>query len=177
MMNNKELIKDCLGKLNHLNSMSWDDINKKHQTEYSNEHLRKLSYGFKLYADALSEDTSTDNETLIEIKKQKIQLTDLKTNVNAKIRDLARTENVIDLMKNEIKELSNSKSFFNDYENISVGQNDMILCLGDWHYGIEINNAVNKYNTDICKERLNKLSDKVFNMGKKIILISYILLV
>ena len=97
-MNNKELIKDCLGKLNHLNSMSWDEINKKHQTEYSNEHLRKLSYGFKLYADALSEDNIGDNETLIEIKKQKVQLTDMRTNINAKIRDLARTENVINLM-------------------------------------------------------------------------------
>ena len=42
MENNKELIKDCLGKLNHLNSMSWDEINKKHQTGYSDSHIRNI---------------------------------------------------------------------------------------------------------------------------------------
>ena len=116
--------------------IDWSEIAELVGDGRSSESYRKDSYGIRRFNNIKT--SISDNETLIEIKKQKIQLTDLKTNVNAKIRDLARTENVIDLMKNEIKELSNSKSFFNDYENISVGQNDMILCLGDWHYGIEI---------------------------------------
>lgn len=168
--NKKDFVKDCLSKKNKLIDCSWQDIVDKYELDCHPDSIRKWTDGMKIYSDILEENESTstsDNETLIEIKKQKIQLTDLRTNVNAKIRDLARTENVIDLMKNEIKELSNNKSFFNDYENISVGQNDMILCLGDWHYGIEINNAVNKYNTGICKERLNKLSDKVIQYGKE----------
>ena len=116
--NKKDFVKDCLSKKNKLIDCSWQDIVNKYELDCHPDSIRRWTDGMKIYSDVLEENDSTsdDNETLIEIKKQKIQLTDLKTNVNAKIRDLARTENVIDLMKNEIKELSNSKSFFNDYE-------------------------------------------------------------
>lgn len=37
---------------------------------------------------------------------------------------------------------------------------DAILCLSDWHYGIEVDNALNRYNPEICKERVARLTAK-----------------
>mgnify|MGYP002710972015 FL=1 len=34
---------------------------------------------------------------------------------------------------------------------------DAILCISDWHYGIEVENALNSYNPEICRERVTKL--------------------
>lgn len=37
---------------------------------------------------------------------------------------------------------------------------DAVLCISDWHYGIEVDSALNKYNPEICKERVAKLTAK-----------------
>ena len=39
---------------------------------------------------------------------------------------------------------------------------EAILQISDWHYGVEVDSAYNKYNPEIAKERINTLQDKVF---------------
>lgn len=165
---NKELIKDCINKLNHLNGMSWEEINKKYNTDYSDDHLRKLSYGFKIYADTLSDEDNLINDEILEIKKQKVQLSDLRVEVNKKARELARTENVINLIKQEIKNLSIEKPLINNYHiTMPYSGKDGILMFSDWHYSLKINNSVNKYNEDICNKRINLIIDKAIHFGKE----------
>ena len=55
----KDLIRDCLAKLDKIdiNEKTWDDIIDEYELEYSSDHLRKLSYGFRMYRDAFNEDT------------------------------------------------------------------------------------------------------------------------
>ena len=36
-----------------------------------------------------------------------------------------------------------------------------ILCLSDWHYGIEIDNHINKFNPQIAKKRVSKIYESV----------------
>jgi hypothetical protein len=43
-----------------------------------------------------------------------------------------------------------------------------ILGISDWHYGIEVDNYFNKYNPDICCERLSKLRDEVIMKGEEL---------
>ena len=113
-MNKKGLIQDCLNKLNKLNDMSWEDINRKYETDYSDDHLRKLAYGFKLYSETINEN-DVDSKTLAEIKKEKIKLTDLRTEVNRQLRGLSRMENVMNLISEEINNLNSRNPLMNRY--------------------------------------------------------------
>ena len=45
----KDLIRDCLAKLDKISDDSWDDILDRYELEYSSDHLRKVSYGYKQY--------------------------------------------------------------------------------------------------------------------------------
>ena len=56
----KELIIDCLDKLDGLNEMSWDDILDKYDLDISSSHLRKMAYGFRAYRDSFG--NGTDEE-------------------------------------------------------------------------------------------------------------------
>ena len=42
-----------------------------------------------------------------------------------------------------------------------------ILLLSDWHYGMVCNNSWNKFDPDICKQRVNKLLDKTIQIIRK----------
>ena len=114
-MNNKDLIKDCVNKLNKLNDMSWEDIVSKYDLDLNPHELRKRSYGMKMAVESLSENDNADDETLLEIKKEKVKLTDLRTLVNRDIRQLARVENIIDLIKEECNNINEFK-FIDDKE-------------------------------------------------------------
>lgn len=163
---NRGLIRDCINKLQKLNDYDWDDLIEKYELDYSQDHLRKLSYGMKLAYDTFqNEIVSQDesdllNEKLLEIKKEKVKLQDMRTLVNKDIRNLARIENIVDLLKDDIYDLSNKKPMVNhSYINHESNGKDAVLLLGDLHYFMVCDNSVNKYNPEICKERLNKVID------------------
>ena len=162
-----ELVRDCINKLDKLNNYSWNDIIDKHNIKLSPHELRKRAYGMKMAIECCEED-NISNDKLLEIKKQKVQLSDLRTDVNKKVRELARTENVIDLLKDEIKNLSNKKPVINHYEFKKEPSGvDGVLMLSDWHYSLKINNSINYYNEGICEERINCIINQAIQLGVK----------
>ena len=144
----KELIKDCINKVLKLSDDSWEDLIKKYSLNISCYHLRKMSYGMKIAYDSFISESSEEDK-LLEIKKQKIQLNDLRTQTNKEIRKLSRTENIIELLKQDI---NNIDSFPNINNKIEIFENGdiSILLISDIHYD---------GNLDIIK-RVNKLIDK-----------------
>ena len=54
---------------------------------------------------------SNETEELVKLKKERQKVSDLRVEANKQIRNLARIENVIDLIKDEINNLSNNKPF------------------------------------------------------------------
>lgn len=162
---NKEFILDCLAKTDRLSDDTWGDINDRHQVEWSDDHTRKISYGMKMYRDCMG---INDSEEFVKLKKEKVKLQDVRTETNRRIRDLARLENIVDLMKDNIDELSNEKPMIGELniKEKSSG-NDGLLCLSDLHIGMEVNNTVNEYNVDIAKERLKTTIEKAIINGKR----------
>ena len=153
-MNNKDLIKDCVNKLNKLNDMSWEDIVSKYDLDLNPHELRKRSYGMKMAVESLSENDNADDETLLEIKKEKVKLTDLRTLVNRDIRQLARVENIIDLIKEECNNINEFK-FIDDnevefYKNGSKAN----LLVSDIHYN----------GSKVPIDNFNVLIDKTINI-------------
>lgn len=167
--NKRDLIKDCLNKLNKLSDDSWESIADKYNLDYHPDNLRKLSYGFKIYSDALEEDNinNSNEELLVKIKKEKVKLQDIKTSVNKDIRELARREELIELFRNEINNLNENKPLVSARgESLEGLSNHAVAMLSDWHYGLEIDNNLNKFNTDICLKRVNELTDKIIKYSK-----------
>ena len=158
----KDLIRDCLAKLDKIdiNEKTWDDIIDEYELEYSSDHLRKISYGFRMYRDAFNEDNN-NIEDMLNMKKEKVKIQDLKNLANKKIRELSRAESMIELIQDNIDRLSESKPFLSDFKfkPTSSGR-DMIVILSDVHLGLEFKHCANEYSPEICYNRINRYVDK-----------------
>ena len=140
---------------------------------YCHDNLRKMFYALNVIADRLDDDcVITDKELIDEIQKQKdelfketVKLRDKKREIRNDLRKMARYENLEQVL---IEKLGKQTEKIIEK---SVDYKPMIdveasLLVSDIHYGIEINNSVNKYNKDIAEERLWKLFRYAFSYCK-----------
>lgn len=162
---NKEFILNCLAKTDRLSDDTWGDINDRHQIEWSDDHTRKISYGMKMYRDYMG---INDTEEFVKLKKEKVKLQDIRTETNRQIRNLARIESIVDLIKDNINELAYKSPMINELHiKETPSGNDGLLLFGDWHYGMTTDNAINKYDVDICINRISDIVDKAIDVGER----------
>ncbi len=177
-----EKIKDLvISKLEGELDLSWEEICDTLDLDLNPHELRKRSYGIKAYDDYLKDkeisQTPTDiqkeiDDKLIELRKEKIKLNDIRTQVNKEVREQARFENLLDLLREEIGRLSNEKPLMDNRYVCSsdnyfgVDRNECILALSDLHFGIDIDNSWNKYNSSIAKKRMKHMVEKTIRYGK-----------
>ena len=144
------------------NLFTWDDIveavnsllipSKQRQRDaYSREAHKLMAKGelnFNNYCD-VSTTKENEEETNIgfddyitDIKKERYKLTEERTQLNAYIRRLAREDTLKEIAENFAKEMSSKKilDIYDDPLYSFCGQKEGILCLSDWHYGIDIKN-------------------------------------
>lgn len=99
------------------------------------------------------------------IRREKEKLFDERKELNRKLREQARTENDLAYLR----ELISERGFNNLPEHepvISDGTNDMIVCVSDFHLGIENNNDFGCYNSAIAARRLNQYADEIIRLQK-----------
>lgn len=170
------------------NLFTWDDIveavnsllipSKQRQRDaYSREAHKLMAKGelnFNNYCDV---PTTKENEEetnigfddyITDIKKERFKLTEERTQLNAYIRKIAREDTLKEIAENFAKEMS-SKKFLETYSTPiyhSPITREGILCISDWHYGIDIKNYFNTYNPQICINRIKQLTKKVIEIGK-----------
>lgn len=99
----------------------------------------------------------------IELQKERVKISDERIQVNAYIRQLAREETIKEIALKCAQEMNSKKMLRPNNNNFYTdkNKNSAIVCLSDWHYGIDINNYWNVYNPDIAKERVAKLREEV----------------
>ena len=149
-----------------IDKLSWSDIadkvNEKYNLDLSSESCRKRVSRFQEL-----EPTNLDDK--LESKKEKYKLADVHNQINALIRRISREETIKEIAKeyaaslNEIYKLpvyTGEKIHYNKKKQAT-------LLISDWHYGIDIDNIFNKYNPDICKQRVAFLRDRVLNIMKQ----------
>jgi hypothetical protein len=112
--------------------------------------------------ESITSDTETEREKMqdliLKYKKERVKLSDERVQNNAYIRQLSREETIIEIAKYTAEQMS-SKKFLTEYESkpeITTNK-EAIIQISDWHYGIEIDNFLNKFNPDVCVERVGKL--------------------
>lgn len=170
----EELLKDCSDKVNKIKDIDWAEINEKYQLGMNPDTLRKGSqpplFGgvfVKEYFDEKNaKENCVDSDSYMkelqvmkdEIYKEKRKLYDQRREYNKNLTIDARSEHLFDELISVANKLNEEVPLFEDVEKfIKVNtKREALLCLSDWHYGLETNNVWNTYNTDICRERIKK---------------------
>lgn len=161
--------------------------------EYSSDVARRMMYGSNKTVDIISGEiesiirNASDNsvissidEKIIEMKKERQRLFDQRSAYSKVVRDMSRREEMIDIIKRAIADTvsssdnsvydANAQIIKENPVNMSGGT-DLLISLNDIHYGAFIDNAWNKYNSDICKwmfdEYLNKIAEIASTHGSE----------
>lgn len=126
--------------------------------------LRKAGVGVKMVADAgLLAVPNTENKYRDEYIAKK-QFFDQRREYNAVLAREAREDHLLECLRESAEKLNEQMPLLNKtgelYPDLST---EAVLVLTDWHYGMVANNVWNKYDTNICKERLEELRHKVIN--------------
>ena len=152
--------------------ISWQDISDIVYSKFGHMWSRK-TYAAKFTPEVvesiLSEDDDNNAELLLEIRKERVKLSDELSQTRSYIRRLAREETIKEIALEFAKKMSAKKTLQNNHtDNIIVsGEKEAILLLSDWHYGMEVNSHWNKYNTSIAKERIQTLLDQTLTRCRK----------
>lgn len=143
---------------------SWKDVadilNELLNTEYSESKFRKQRQAFdkmlKTYQQQNNSMAEMDNnltEKLQEIKKEKQKLSDERAALNRKLRNESRLEENLSILENLIAQ-NGQTTLPSRPVNFIKNENDMVICLSDFHLGQTVDNFNGKYNSQIAKERL-----------------------
>lgn len=172
----KKLLELCYKKHNKELNISWDELARQYNYP-SGEALRGK---FKKYRKSngdlptkeIIRDASIDKKLSelelkeIELKKERIRLGDQKNKLNTIIRKTARYENLVDELKDAIKNC-NLKEFSYIPHKFDSNKKSLIACWSDFHYGYKFSSSFNKYDTDIFAERFNYYISRIIEIGKQ----------
>lgn len=159
--------------------ISWTEIaniiNKEFQkdTPYSEATYRKPYQQAKKFYESgvfkkLSDDTYFRELELQrqEIKKEKVRLSDERTDLNRRLRETARREEDLECLKNEIRKIGKNRYFY--YSPLTIrSDTDMVVCLSDLHIGSEYAVPEVQYNSETAKRRLDEYLCKVIDIGNR----------
>lgn len=149
-----------------LNSQLNINLHESTYAQFYYTHVRdKIKSGdFDALSEAINNSTDDElDELLLKLKKERMKLSDVNTQVNASIRRLSREETLMEIAHDAAAQVGSDKilDVFDKPLLAQSGETAAILQLGDWHYGIECCNYWNQYNPEIAKQRIIKLRDTV----------------
>lgn len=118
---------------------------------------------------AVKDDITSNINNYINEQKDRQKILDLKTQVRADIRRMSREDTIKEIAKEVFSNIGNLPKLSSSPTHISNSKKkkDAILQISDWHYGIDIDNHFNKFNTTIAKERIEYLIYYVYNILNK----------
>lgn len=154
-------------------NLEWQDV-ADFRSEYIGdlEHRDTVRKGSKLlyeYIDAgwvnepSDNNIDADNEELIKMRKEKIKLSDARVEYNRLIRQEARKESYIDMVKRIICENVEPMNIPVHYT-LFNSSTDLLVHLTDIHTGIEIHNWKNDFNEDILEQRIEKFTSDILDI-------------
>lgn len=161
--------------------MNWDEIagviNKELDIEdapFTEAAFRKPYQQAKRFYDAGVFTDMSDDEYLAELRiqkqeleKEKVRMRDERNELKRMLREEARKESYREQIARTISECDVKPLEYDKYkkfDDITSGNNDLVITLTDLHTGIEIDNYFNTFNNDVLKNRLNRYLDKIIEV-------------
>ena len=102
-----------------------------------------------------------------ELEKEKVKVRDERNELRRMLREEARKESYVDLIKRTISESVIEPLDYQPNNVTADGNNDLIVTLFDLHAGINVNNYFNTFNDDVLRERMNKYLDKIIEIQNR----------
>ena len=117
----------------------------------------------------LVEKQSDINDQMRLLAMKKVEVSDLVIQNNAYIRRLSREQTIKDIAHDYANIMSKDKRLKNPVCSVinPFNESEGILLLSDWHYGMVCDNPWNKFDPEICRNRVNQLLNKVIDIVKK----------
>lgn len=154
-------------------NLEWQDV-ADFRSEFNGdlEHRDTVRKGSKLlyeYIDAgwvnepVEAEDNSDNAELINMRKEKIKLSDARVEYNRLIRQEARKESYADMVKRIICENVEPMNIPVHYT-LFNSSTDLLVHLIDIHTGIEIHNWKNDFDSDILKKRIEKFTSDILDI-------------
>lgn len=153
-------------------SISWDTVADAINRYVSDEECRERKFytaeARRWLTQGLLNDMEEQEPSLFDIMKERYKCTEERTQINAYVRKLSREETIKDIAADFADKMSTKKILDKpDVEILDIGNRQAILCISDWHYGIDVKNYFNKYDPNICRSRVQHLLDRVMNICYK----------
>lgn len=158
-----------------LGDMTWVEIanflNKEFREDetkyYDSSAYRKKYKNFLDAYEGIFSKTNFAEDRMSELEEQANELYKVKKQVQDQRRELrnlltpeARFENLTEKLIESAGHLCEIKPLdFTDYV-VNIGDSEAVIAFADWHYGMTTDNIWNKYNTDICRQRVSKFISK-----------------
>lgn len=171
MSNYEQNLQTLIDKVEGNNDMDWCQVCDYIGVDIHPDSLRKAfattEYGgykvAKYLMDKTAKELTDDMMQSLQHKKdeeykERVRLQDARREYNKNLRVEARHENLLSVMRDAISDMPEIEMHS---KQVDFNCTKATLMISDLHYGAVIDNAVNFYNTDVCKERMNTLLNKV----------------
>ena len=157
--------------MNHPEDLTWDDVAELMNSELgelntSNKYRKEFTRKFKEMIDTRTDEISEQeeiyervSEKLVQMRKEKTVLQDLRRDANAQLKFLDRYEYMKEIAVECAQEIQKELDAYRFKPLTIAGEQNKkaLLLLADWHFGIEVDSFWNTYNPEVCKQRLQKL--------------------
>lgn len=139
---------------------------------YSDDNIRKFYYIYDKMLRRLDDIGTTDIDAQLkayekikeDIFKERRKLQDERRLKNKDLTEEARLEKILDNLVDAVSLLEPIK--LNSCERKVQGNVEASLLLSDIHLGLVVNNVVNYYDIEVCKERMSELLSKTIRYCK-----------
>ena len=142
---------------------------------FSASEVRKRMYGMKAIIEAIErdgEESIRDADTLsaLDVKKIELQMErqkfyDQRNAFNRLIRERSRQEELNEILVEAVKSGNLPQLHYERFD-IAPSENDLLVSLNDIHYGANVSNFWNTYNSDVCREMMCRYLDRIISIGE-----------
>lgn len=129
---------------------------------YSSDTARRMMYGSAKTLQLMESEQYAApvlDPKILEVQKEKIRLSDQRREYNKVIAEMGRIEHIADRLVEAAQNLNDTICpLFDDGYVIDFEEdNEAVLVLCDWHYGMVTNNIWNVYDTEVCRQRVKNV--------------------
>lgn len=142
---------------------------------YSSDVARRMFYGSRRTLELMDKeriDVASDSELMaeldakmIELRKERQKFYDQRTAFNKVVRERSRQEELNEILVDAVQN-GNLPQLNYERTYTVTSDNDLLVSLNDIHYGIDIANAWNTYNPNICREMMCKYLDRILSIAE-----------
>lgn len=146
-----------------------------YEQAYAPDVARRMVYGSKRTLDAIEDEVengiqsdeiiSALDSKRIELIKERQKFFDQRNAFNKLVRERSRQEELNEILVAAVKS-GDLPSLEYTPCHAPVSDNDLLVSLNDIHYGANVDNHWNTYNSDVCREMMCRYLDRIIAIGE-----------